>query len=130
MPKTWYKIVDGKVWSTEGPTGDNLPGGAEGAIDLPMPNGDPGPTALWSDEARAILSTPTRSAMEMMREQRNQLLKHSEEENPGSGLADRPWSNAWKTYRQALRDLPDTQTPEHDGITGKIKNVTWPTKPS
>ena len=40
--------------------------------------------------------------------------------------------NDWKTYRQSLRDLPSTQTPEMDDVPGnplRIKNVTWPTKP-
>jgi len=36
-------------------------------------------------------------------------------------------SDAWKTYRQALRDLPSTQNPT---VTGSaLSNVTWPTKP-
>ncbi len=34
----------------------------------------------------------------------------------------------WKTYRQALRDLPATAEPKlEDGV---LTNVTWPTKPS
>ena len=33
-------------------------------------------------------------------------------------------STAWKTYRQALRDVP-----AQDGVTG-LDDVTWPTKPS
>ena len=37
-------------------------------------------------------------------------------------------SDAWKIYRQALRDLPSITTPELDGPF--VKNVTWPTKPS
>ena len=41
--------------------------------------------------------------------------------------SDLTLSNAWKTYRQALRDLPSTATPELDGPF--VKNVTWPTKP-
>ena len=36
-------------------------------------------------------------------------------------------SDAWKIYRQALRDLPSITTPELDGPF--VKNVTWPTKP-
>ena len=37
-------------------------------------------------------------------------------------------SDAWKTYRQALRDLPSTQNPTVTGAA--LGNVTWPTKPS
>ena len=33
-----------------------------------------------------------------------------------------------KDYRQALRDLPSTATPELDE-QGNLTNVTWPTKP-
>lgn len=37
---------------------------------------------------------------------------------------------AWKTYRQALRDLPDNSTPVLDSTTRLgISGVTWPTKP-
>ena len=42
-------------------------------------------------------------------------------------------SNNWKTYRQALRDLPASWSPKlgWDDTTGVIvTNVTWPTKPS
>ena len=36
-------------------------------------------------------------------------------------------SDAWKTYRQALRDLPSTQNPTV--TSAELSNVTWPTKP-
>ena len=35
----------------------------------------------------------------------------------------------WKTYRQALRDLPASASPQLDD-NGNLTNVTWPTKPS
>ena len=130
MYRVFYKIFEGKVYVQENGAHELPDGGAEGAIELEMPNGVPDATANWSAAAVKIQNTPKRTAMEMLRRQRNRLLKQSEDENPGSGLADRPWSDAWVTYRQALRDLTDTQTPAHDGTTGQIKNVTWPTKPS
>ena len=34
----------------------------------------------------------------------------------------------WKTYRQALRDLPANSTPSLDE-NGNLTGVTWPTKP-
>ncbi len=38
---------------------------------------------------------------------------------------------AWKTYRQALRDLPSTQTPVLDSNNPVgISSVTWPTEPT
>ena len=33
----------------------------------------------------------------------------------------------WKTYRQALRDLPATAEPKLEN--GQLTNVTWPEKP-
>ena len=36
--------------------------------------------------------------------------------------------NDWRTYRQALRDLPSTAKPQLDE-QGNLTNVTWPTKP-
>ena len=38
-------------------------------------------------------------------------------------------SNDWKTYRQALRDLPASASPQLDD-NENLTNVTWPTKPS
>ena len=40
-------------------------------------------------------------------------------------------SNAWKTYRQALRDLPASASPSLDA-SGELDltSVTWPTEPS
>ena len=37
-------------------------------------------------------------------------------------------SAEWKTYRQALRDLPATAEPQLDE-NGMLTNVTWPEKP-
>jgi hypothetical protein len=41
---------------------------------------------------------------------------------------DRTMTDAEKTYRQALRDITDTQTPLYDD-DGNFINVTWPAKP-
>ena len=40
-------------------------------------------------------------------------------------------ANAWKTYRQALRDLPASATPKLDSYYElDLTSVTWPTEPS
>ena len=40
-------------------------------------------------------------------------------------------SNAWKTYRQALRDLPASATPKlNSDYELDLTSVTWPTEPS
>lgn len=36
--------------------------------------------------------------------------------------------STWRTYRQALRDITETQTPELDEF-GNLTNITWPTPP-
>ena len=41
------------------------------------------------------------------------------------GNSDVTMSDAWKKYRQAIRDITD-QTPSDDALS----NITWPTKPS
>ena len=56
--------------------------------------------------------------MVLLRNKRNILLA----ETDWMGNSDVTMSNDWKTYRQALRDLPST--------TSDPFNPTWPTKPS
>ena len=54
-------------------------------------------------------------------------------------IRDRDWrassdltvSDAWKTYRQALRDLPASASPSLDSNYDlDLTSVTWPTEPS
>ena len=45
--------------------------------------------------------------------------------------SDLTLSNAWKTYRQALRDLPASATPKlNSDYELDLTSVTWPTEPS
>ena len=45
--------------------------------------------------------------------------------------SDLTLSDAWKTYRQALRDLPASATPKlNSGYDLDLTSVTWPTEPS
>ena len=71
--------------------------------------------------------------MRLLRIERDKRLR----ETDFLALGDVTMSDNWKTYRQALRDLPATQTPalidqekELDELEIGIKNVTFPTKPS
>ena len=68
----------------------------------------------WSDEA------PARRMVDL-RQKRDALLA----ETDYMALGDVTLSDAWKTYRQALRDITDT-TPSDDALS----NITFPTKPS
>ena len=56
--------------------------------------------------------------LKILREKRNLLLS----ETDWLALSDVTMSDAWKTYRQALRDLPAN--------TSDPSNPVWPTKPS
>jgi len=56
-----------------------------------------------------------------LRRQRDALLI----ETDYMGNSDVTMSDAWKTYRQALRDIT-SQTPTDD----RLSNITFPTKPS
>ena len=80
---------------------------------------------------RLITEEPKR----LLRVERNKRLTDSDwvvtkAFETGGGVPE-----SWKTYRQALRDLPSTATPSLGTTTGGnfdigIKGVTWPTKPS
>ena len=65
-----------------------------------------GATARWTNELRL---------------QRDILLKESD----WMANSDVTMSSAWKTYRQALRDIT-SQTP----TDAALSNINWPTKPS
>ena len=68
----------------------------------------------WTDAA------PARRMVDL-RQKRDVLLA----ETDYMALGDVTLSDAWKTYRQALRDITDT-TPSDDALS----NITFPTKPS
>ena len=74
----------------------------------------------WPNFQEAELAPPTlteEQVAEQVREVRNSLLAVSDH----MALADRI-TDAWRTYRQALRDVP-TQA-------GFPTDVTWPVEPS
>ena len=62
--------------------------------------------------------------LRLLRQQRNQLLQQSD----WMANSDVTMSEEWRVYRQALRDLPNTQTPSLDE-NGQLTNITWPEKP-
>ena len=64
----------------------------------------------WTDGAAA-------REMEQIRNHRNDLLTRTD----WRAFPDVTMSDEWKTYRQALRDIPASNTIYAD--------VTWPTKP-
>ena len=68
----------------------------------------------WTDAA------PARRMVDL-RQKRDALLA----ETDYMALGDVTMTDAWKTYRQALRDIT-SQTPTDDALS----NITFPTKPS
>ena len=76
-------------------------------------------TARDNEEAAWSNAAPAR-ALETLRSRRNQLLK----ETDFYGNSDVTMSDEMKTYRQALRDLPNGKD-----TVDKCENATWPTKP-
>ena len=62
--------------------------------------------------------------MRLLREERNRKLQ----ETDWWVLPDRTASQEQINYRQSLRDLPSSASPELDE-NGQLSNVTWPTKP-
>ena len=75
-----------------------------------------------------IIKLTNELPMKKLRRERNILLKQCDV----YGLADYPegeTKEAWKTYRQALRDLPQNQTPALDD-KNELLNVEFPIPPS
>ena len=78
----------------------------------------------WS-QIQTALANGGVVAMAQLRIKRNELLA----ETDWMSASDYTMSDAWTTYRQALRDLPANNTnASWNGET--LGNVTWPTEPS
>jgi len=70
----------------------------------------------WLDTLTEDLST----LLSMIRQDRNSLLAQTD----WMANSDITMSDAWKTYRQELRDITEGIDTEE-----KAKNIVWPTKP-
>ena len=65
--------------------------------------------------------------LRLLRIERNRILQQSDwRDLPSYPGTDQ---EAWRTYRQALRDITETQTPELDEF-GNLTNITWPEEPA
>tara|TARA_Y100001938_G_C8078612_1_gene427698 strand:+ start:1752 stop:2120 length:369 start_codon:yes stop_codon:yes gene_type:complete len=106
------------------PNADWTYGGTYAELNWINGNGNDKPTETAINTKAAELEAA--EPMKRLREERNKRLAESD----WTQSRDLTLSNdsAWATYRQALRDLPSTASPELDGLS--IKNVTWPTSPS
>ena len=82
------------------------------------------PDVTWS-QIQTALADGGVVAMAELRKQRTALLA----ETDWMSASDYTMTDAWKTYRQALRDLPaNNKTASWDGTT--LGNVSFPKKPS
>ena len=69
--------------------------------------------------------------MRLLREERNQLLSETDWVAARSIETGVAISDAWKTYRQTLRDLPASSSPSLNQYYDlDFSSVTWPTEPS
>ena len=65
--------------------------------------------------------------MRLLREERDKRIAKTD----WRASSDLTLADAWKTYRQALRDLPASATPKLDSNYDlDLTSVTWPTEPS
>ena len=65
--------------------------------------------------------------MKLLREERDKRIALTD----WRASSDLTITDAWKTYRQALRDLPASATPKLDSnYELDLTSVTWPTEPS
>ena len=66
-------------------------------------------------------------SMRLLREERDKRIAKTD----WRASSDLTLSDAWKTYRQALRDLPASASPSLDSNRNlDLTSVTWPTEPS
>ena len=86
---------------------------------------DPSKFGVTWSQIQTALADGGIVAMTELRKQRDALLK----ETDWMASSDYTISDAWKTYRQALRDLPaNNKNASWDGTT--LGNVSFPKKPS
>ena len=77
----------------------------------------------WSLVLAKITELQAAEPMRLLRIERNRRLA----ETDWMANSDVVMADDWKTYRQALRDLPATAEPKLEN--GQLTNVTWPEVP-
>ena len=85
----------------------------------------------WSQVKTKFDEMNTAEPINLMREERDKRLTSCDwvvtmHKELGTNIPD-----AWKTYRQALRDLPASSSPKLDDLGNlDMGSITWPTSPS
>ena len=91
---------------------------------------------IWQDESQTkptedevnakVTELQNEEPMNLLRQERTKILSESD----WMANSDVTISDEWKTYRQALRDLPATSTPKLNNQEQLDESsLTWPTKP-
>ncbi len=91
----------------------------------------PSETDVIKEVNRLIADEP----MRLLRVERDKRLAESDWVVTKAIENETSIPSEWKTYRQALRDLPSSANPVLGGTIGGnydpgVRNITWPTKPS
>ena len=74
-----------------------------------------------------IATLDSAEAMKLLREERDKRIARTD----WRASSDVTLADTWKTYRQALRDLPASATPKlNSNYELDLTSVTWPTEPS
>ena len=100
-------------------------------------NGDDYSGLTWLDSSQTkptetevnskISALDNAEAMRLLRIERDTRIAKTD----WRASSDLTLADAWKTYRQALRDLPASATPKLDSFYElDLTSVTWPTEPS
>ena len=96
---------------------------------------------VWQDESQTkptedevttkVTALNNAEPMRLLRVERDRLIGQSDWRIVMAKETGTNIPTAWKTYRQALRDLPASSTPTLDSDDSlDMSSVTWPTPPS
>ena len=120
IPSALQKLKPGAQWVLRG-------GDYSGLEWLDSSHTKPTETEVTNKLAELDAAEP----MRLLRKERNQLLSKTDWMVTRSIETGVAMSNDWKTYRQALRDLPASSSPSLDEFYDlDFSSVTWPTEPS
>ena len=88
---------------------------------------DTGTAPTESEIDAEVIALNNLEPMRLLRVERDKLLAACD----WRASSDLTLADSWKTYRQALRDLPASATPKLDADGNlDMSSVTWPTLPS
>ena len=98
---------------------------------IPTHSSDPNDFGVtWSQVEKKMAEIVADEPMRLLRRDRDLFLRQTDWVVTKAMEEGKNVATKWKTYRQALRDLPAKSTPKiKDGILDQ-SSISWPTKPS